>query len=863
MTRRHSRSVTRRRPALRVEPLEDRRTPTINVAVVGTSGAGSDSGFTAIVNQLNDDTYFDFTATLVSANQVDTAAELAAYDAVVIGNNGSTPNGDSFNNPTFTAALRAWVQAGGAVVTTGWGVFGANAATGTAAADLNALIPIDSSQPFGFAAGGGAFVPNGTSHPVTAGVGIFNITSGDAIELPGGAIDPGATVLATFGAFIDAAVGPVGAGRGVYLGPVYSAGSNNITTELRTGNPDRLLEQAVAWAQRERAPTGIALSPAVVPENQPLGTVVGRLTASDPNYGDKFTYALVGGPGGADNDAFFLAGDTLFANGPFNYEAQSSYSVRVRVTDDRGLAFEKALTVTIQDVPEAPTALTLSNAAVNENQPAGTVVGSLSGIDPDAGDTLTYALVGGAGSTDNASFTLSGNVLKTAAAFDFEAQSSYGIRVRATDSIGQSVERAFTISVEDLTGADDNVPPTLSGVPVSFTVDEGGSVAFAAEAVDPDLGQTVTFSLVGAPASAGINPITGNFFWATTEADGPGTYVFNVAASDGLAVTERTVTVIVREVNQAPTLLDVPATATTVRGQPLTFTATALDKDLINGNGNTLTYSLVGAPAGAMIHPDTGAFAWTPGGDVEPGDYTFQVRVADDGTPSASALQTMTVTVANAAVVNGDLLVGGTGGADAITVNPSKDRTGLVVTMNKTVLGTFPLSAVTGRIVVHALGGNDRVTISPKVSVGADLYGDAGNDVLTGGAGADVLMGGLGNDKLSGGPGANVLIGGAGADRLAGGTGDDLLIGGATSFDLDPTALATIRSEWASGSSYADRVSHLTVPGFLGGTVLTAGVTVTDDGAKDVLTGGKGSDWFVAGSLDTLDLKAGEQKLAV
>jgi hypothetical protein len=38
---------------------------------------------------------------------------------------------------------------------------------------------------------------------------------------------------------------------------------------------------------------------------------------------------------------------------------------------------------------------------------------------------------------------------------------------------------------------------------------------------------------------------------------------------------------------------------------------------------------------------------------------------------------------------------------------------------------------------------------------------------------------------------------------------------------------------------------------------------VFDDGLKDGLVGGKGTDWFVLGSLDTLDLKTGEQKLTV
>jgi Ca2+-binding RTX toxin-like protein len=150
------------------------------------------------------------------------------------------------------------------------------------------------------------------------------------------------------------------------------------------------------------------------------------------------------------------------------------------------------------------------------------------------------------------------------------------------------------------------------------------------------------------------------------------------------------------------------------------------------------------------------------------------------------------------------------------------------------------------------------------VTVGVDLYGGSGNDLLTGGAGADVLVGGIGSDKLAGGGGADVLIGGLGADKLTGGAGDDLLIGGATAFDLDPAGLALIRAEWASGSPYADRVAHLTgmAAGLNGGAILTAG-TAADDGLKDVLTGGVGADWFVVGAPDALDLKAGERKLTV
>jgi hypothetical protein len=44
-----------------------------------------------------------------------------------------------------------------------------------------------------------------------------------------------------------------------------------------------------------RLPTDIALSNGSVAENQPVDTVVGVLSTTDPNVGDTFTYTLVGG----------------------------------------------------------------------------------------------------------------------------------------------------------------------------------------------------------------------------------------------------------------------------------------------------------------------------------------------------------------------------------------------------------------------------------------------------------------------------------------------------------------------------------------------------------------------------------------
>jgi hypothetical protein len=94
----------------------------------------------------------------------------------------------------------------------------------------------------------------------------------------------------------------------------------------------------------------------------------------------------------------------------------------VRTADQGGLWFEKAFTITVSDVNEAPTELALSNNTIAENQPAGTVIGTLSTTDPDVGDTFTYTLVSGTGSTDNASFDIVGDQVTTATVFDYEAK---------------------------------------------------------------------------------------------------------------------------------------------------------------------------------------------------------------------------------------------------------------------------------------------------------------------------------------------------------------------------------------------------------------------------------------------------------
>ena len=195
------------------------------------------------------------------------------------------------------------------------------------------------------------------------------------------------------------------------------------------------------------APADISLSRARVAERQASGATVGTLTAVDANSVDSFTYSLVHGSAYPDNAAFGIVGDQLRTAAEFNFEARSSYNIRVRSTDRGGLFCEKTITVGVKDVNEAPTGISLSNSTVLQHLPAGTLVGKFAGTDPDVASTLTYSLVDGIGSRDNAMFTILNGKLKTAGVFDYATQSVYKIRVRVTDQGGLWFEKAMRIGV--------------------------------------------------------------------------------------------------------------------------------------------------------------------------------------------------------------------------------------------------------------------------------------------------------------------------------------------------------------------------------------------------------------------------------
>ena len=310
----------------------------------------------------------------------------------------------------------------------------------------------------------------------------------------------------------------------------------------------------------------------------------------------------------------------------------------------------------------APTAIALSNAFAAPGAPNGTPIGTLSTSDPDPSDAHTYSLVGGAGSADNASFEISGDVLRNAAGLTL-AHGDYSIRVRSTDSgAGHlSFEQQFTIIA-------DTVPTDidLAGGTIAENQPAGSDVGTLAS-VDPDAGDSQTYSLVDGDGSGDNSSfqISGNLLQTSQELD------FEAGATRSVRVRttdqrggsfEEPLTVTVGDVNEPPT--DIALSGSSVpenQSNATVGTLSAADQDA----GATHTYDLV-AGAGST---DNGDFQITgdvlkanPAYNFEAGPPTRSVRIraTDNGGQQFERQFTIDVVDVNEPVTAGDDVLFGT-----------------------------------------------------------------------------------------------------------------------------------------------------------------------------------------------------------
>jgi hypothetical protein len=192
------------------------------------------------------------------------------------------------------------------------------------------------------------------------------------------------------------------------------------------------------------------------------------VVATDPDAGATLNYSITGGTGVGVFAINSSSGQITVANSAaLDFETTPSFTLNVQVSD--GLLNASAvITINLTDVNEAPD-INNQTFIIDENLPNGSLVGTVTVTDPDAGDTHTFNIT--AGNTGNAfAINNSGNItVMTTSAVDFETTPVFILTVEVADAGLLTDIAIITINLNDLPDSGPIPNPILAWVtPIPF-----------------------------------------------------------------------------------------------------------------------------------------------------------------------------------------------------------------------------------------------------------------------------------------------------------------------------------------------------------------------------------------------------------
>src|SRR3989442_14527201 len=190
-------------------------------------------------------------------------------------------------------------------------------------------------------------------------------------------------------------------------------------------------------------------------------------------------------------------------------------------------------------------------------------------------------------------------------------------------------------------------PPVVASV-ASQTVYPVTNLQFSVKATDPDLGETLTMAVLGAPSGATFastpstnGTVTGSFDLTPSAAQASGIYSVEFKASDGFLASSENVSITVR-VNSPPSLV-APGPQVVNVGSKLTFIVSATDSDI---PPDFVTISCDSCAAlGATFDSSTGNFTSVPASGLGPGGYFTPFIPPDHLLPQLSDTKSVAVHV--------------------------------------------------------------------------------------------------------------------------------------------------------------------------------------------------------------------------
>lgn len=212
----------------------------------------------------------------------------------------------------------------------------------------------------------------------------------------------------------------------------------------------------IEWEGTDVFAAATSTGPFNVNENVTGGTSVGFVQAEDVDAGDVLSYSITGGTGSALFQINSSTGEITVNNGAvLNFEVLNTYTLDMRVQDSAGLFDTRTVTINLNDINDIPANFVISNNTIVENEPIGTLIGTLSAFDED-GDALTYTMLDDAGGKFK---LINGNEIVSDVDIDYEIFKNHSITLRVDDGNGGVVDKVFAIDVINL--ADDAfVPPS-------------------------------------------------------------------------------------------------------------------------------------------------------------------------------------------------------------------------------------------------------------------------------------------------------------------------------------------------------------------------------------------------------------------
>lgn len=472
------------------------------------------------------------------------------------------------------------------------------------------------------------------------------------------------------------------------------------------------------------APTGLALSKSSIDEDAVVDTVIGTLSATDPE-GKPLTYTLSDNAGGKFKLVTSNGQTQLVVAGALDYETASSHLVKVKVSDGVN-EVEKSFTVAVGDVADGT------------DQSRGTITLDASGSNGINFDTfLTGGFLAGTTSTGFPGFDNGSGFSGTEAYFNYgtTATSKY---ITARGSFG------YDINTHRIAGEINTIEYGTRG-----TGSFNGSGSF--------IGGTALLKISGLDLANSVNADS-----ATGEV-----HNFTSAHMYGSSGDAARLALYLQHLKQFAQNVVGSKGADTYAGTRF--------NDTVKGNGGNDTIDGGLGEDTFVLNGNKADYTW-----VENTNGTWTVTDkrsgSNDGVDTIKGIEKLkfadeTVTIGAPEVSD---IIEGTAGNDSMPGTSRSDRM-------LGHAGNDKLYGQGGHDVLNGGEGNDELF----GGTGNDqVYGGAGKDILYGGTGNDELFGGADNDQLYGGVGRDIAYGGAGRDILYGGASNDELYGGEGNDDL-------------------------------------------------------------------------------